>query len=208
MRPRWSGLGRGKPNPVICGRKLCGKCGRWRLVVDFGQARVGVPGSYCRTCVRRLSAERYANITPAQMAAKRESGRFYMEGRRRRQGARVRVFKRRRTVIDRVERVLLPAAPLADEIRWWLSVRGLGPDEVRNQYSIYAYKWLAMRAGVSYRLMGRLLNNEQRYVRIDTADAIAVAMGIPLAIIYPDAIESRPSVVLPGHIPLERPRAP
>lgn len=52
-------------NPVVCARKFCSACGRWRLLMEFGVGRYDENleplyyQSQCRTCVRlRLRARR------------------------------------------------------------------------------------------------------------------------------------------------------
>jgi len=77
-------------NPIICGRRNCAACGRWRHAVDFkwrwNKKRVPnvnqnartktrstrkrhptpIIDSVCKACRRRQSKERYHSLTPAQ----------------------------------------------------------------------------------------------------------------------------------------------
>jgi hypothetical protein len=67
-------------NPIVCGRRNCASCGRWKLAVDFpwrwrrrrtkgsgGKARSNVPtvGATCATCLRAQARARYAGLPPA-----------------------------------------------------------------------------------------------------------------------------------------------
>jgi transcriptional regulator with XRE-family HTH domain len=176
MRRAWSGLGRGKAgrnrpssNPDILGRRCCPHCGRWRPISDFS-ARNGTsrPHAWCITCVRVRSRQRYREFTRHQREARRESNRinqsFYRERDARAQGREIKPHKR----VDRIERVMLLRGPLLLQLQ---AHGGLVSD-------------LARRANVSERTLTRLMNDGGRYVRLDTADRLAYAMGVPLELIY------------------------
>ena len=105
--------------------------------------------------------------SPERRALRLEYRRIYSEVRRRAAGVPPTTAKRR-TVIDRPERVLLPRAPLVVEL-----------DRLNGDL-----KGVCARAGVPERTVFRLRHDGGRWVRIDTADKLAVAMGIPLAVIY------------------------
>ena len=169
MRPPWSGIHQGVPNPVVCGRRFCTKCGRWRLVCDFASLH-GQPRTCCSTCQAVKQRVKYRTQTPLQRQLRREYERIYREAQRRRRGVQPRNFRHRRSVIDRVEFVGLPPEPLLAAIT---SV-GL-PDIV-----------LGAAAGVPPRSVYRLRVGESRHVRIDVADKLALAIGVPLWLIYGD----------------------
>jgi transcriptional regulator with XRE-family HTH domain len=170
---RGSTLGMGRPNPVICGRKFCARCGRWRHVVDFRPRRDAKTGltSYCDTCLRVVGRETRAARTLEQRERNREYQRIWGEGKRRRVG-----IRRREEVLAkrplRTERILLPIEPL---------VALLAPYRDDGELTT-----LARRAGVGERSLGRLLSGESMRVRIDLADKLAVALGVPSALIWRD----------------------
>lgn len=164
------------PDPVQCGRKFCSGCGRWRQVVDFGQIR-GRFRARCRLCFRMEQRGWWANMTPEQRERSREYQRIWHEVKRREAGVPVRQ-SRRRSVIDQIERVLLEAAPLLAEVEdYWHRQRLYGDPD-------YDWNTLAAAAGVSERGLFRL-RKENRFVRLDFADKLAVAIGVPLSLIYP-----------------------
>lgn len=169
--PYWE-LGRpGKlRSRVECGRKHCSVCGRWRLVVDFDPVRGGgAPRSCCTNCRRRVQRQAWRQRTPEQIELRREWFRIYREVHRRQAGVALRT-RRRGSVVDRVERVLLPAEPIAAELA---ALNG----ELAT---------LSKRSGVSERTIGRLVSGESRHVRIDVADKLALAIGTPSAVIWGD----------------------
>ena len=104
---------------------------------------------------------------------RREYWRFHAEAVRRRAGVPERVFHNRRTVIDRIERIMLPTEPLLGLLAQYRD------DELIAE--------LARKSGVSERAILRLRTGESRRVRIDLADKLAVAIGIPSAIIFGEA---------------------
>jgi hypothetical protein len=162
---------------VVLGRKFCSVCGRWRLLVDFPyESKSGRIRSRCEGC--QLRALRYynAHLSDAQQANRRERNRIYSEGIRRRLGMPIRQRPNRVTVIDRKqESVMLDPEPLVKVIHdWMLEQNGDGTTEA-----------LARRAGVPPRSIYRLRVGESRHVRLDVADKLAVAVGVPLAVLYP-----------------------
>jgi transposase-like protein len=151
----------GGASEVVLGRKFCPGCGRWRHVVDF--PLVGGVLYRCETCSRVAKRIGYRRLSPEARALRLEYMRIYHEGHRRGEPR-----PRKSSVVDRPERVLLPRAPLVVEL-----------DRLNgNLRSVCA------RAGVPERTVFRLRHDGGRWVRIDTADKLAVAMGIPLALIY------------------------
>ena len=176
MRPAWPGLSLhgGRNNPIVCGRKLCTVCGRWRPVSDFPLWRCPDGARLaprCDACVRAYLRRRYHRETPEQRKLRREYGRIWREAKRRERGVPVRPWGgRKRSVVDRPERILIPAAPLVKLLEPYRDTEKLGE--------------LARRAGVPDRSIGRLLSGESARVRIDLADKLAVALGVPSAVIW------------------------
>ena len=179
MRPAYSGLRvrGGNPtrttprNPIVCGRKFCAQCGRWRHVVDFQRERrnTGSGGlrSYCRTCSEIKRRTRMADARRRQEL--REYQRIWADARRRQAGVPIRNFKHRRSVIDRPERVLLPLEPLLQAL---------------VQVPETELDALARRAGLTPRTIYRYRHGESQHVRIDVADKLAVAMGTTSSLIW------------------------
>jgi hypothetical protein len=65
MRPAYwelRGPGRARANPIVCGRKFCTVCGRWRLLCDFTHEG-DKPRGACVTC-RRVAARTAARNIP------------------------------------------------------------------------------------------------------------------------------------------------
>ncbi len=154
---------------VELGRKFCAGCGRWRHACDFAAHR-GRPRSRCRACQRAYQRAWRAQMTPEQRDRNREYFRIWEEAKRRERGIAPRRFHRRRNVTDRIEFVGLPPEPLVDTI----ARRGLTDVE------------LAAEAQVTPRSIYRLRTGQSRHVRIDLADKLAVALGVPLAVLYGD----------------------
>jgi len=161
-----TGVPRAAPrNPVVCGRKFCAGCGRWRHVVDFPTSRGQLRGC-CWTCSRIRDRAYYANRTAAQRELRNEYLRIWQDARRRAAGKRE-FGRRRRTAVDGVERVLLPAEPLLPLL-----------------FEVSDFNDLARRSGVSSRRIWGLRQGESAHVRIDVADKLAVALGVPSAVIW------------------------
>ena len=160
-------LGRLLPrdDAVVLGRKFCAGCGHWRHVCDFGHLRGRGLRSRCRVCHNRESSRRYYAQTPEQMDRLREYWRFWQEAQRRKAGIPP-TTARRRTAVDRVERIMLPREPLVAVI---------------NGHNLTE---LAERAGLEQRTVGRIVSGESARVRIDVADKLAVALGVPSALIW------------------------
>lgn len=179
MRPAWSGFRSGRDNPVVCGRRFCPQCGRWRLVAtEFHRFRSGALASWCRTCRRVANRAAAGRRTERQRELRREYQRIWMEGHRRKQGIPPRRFdyspdnpRRRRTPIDNVERILLPRDPLIAEIHRFTRGRDLAE--------------LVRCSGVEERTIRRILTGESAHVRLDIADRLTTALAVPLALLYP-----------------------
>lgn len=174
MRPAWKGLGGHQRKSVVLGRKFCPACGRWRPVVDFRPRRSGTPHAYCDTCQRRHSNARrhVANLPPEIVERRREANRIYAEAKRREEGVEPRRFKRRPTVVDKLELLFLPPDPLLAHMR---------------QNYADSERELARRAGISERALYRYRSGESELVRLDIADRLALAMGTSLWMLYGDA---------------------
>jgi hypothetical protein len=207
MRPTYRGFSKHAPNPVVCGRKFCSRCGRWRQTCDFHVHRRWPNGSardfqtWCMACTRTAARERYGwkpravlpPMTDAQKLARvnalalaryhermagepgyretrNEYERIYRTAKRRERGIQARVYHHHPTVVDRAERIMLDPEPLLAELRLRNGEWGL----------------IAERAGLQGRTVHRLLHGESAHVRLDVADKLAVALGIPLSILYPN----------------------
>jgi hypothetical protein len=111
------------------------------------------------------------------MERRREYERIYAEVHRRARGVPVRPRgpRARPSYVDlHIERVLLDAGPLVRELRAL-------PEGGRAR--------AALAAGVPMRTLFRWLHGEATYVRIDVADRMAFALGLPLSLIYLDQYE-------------------
>jgi transcriptional regulator with XRE-family HTH domain len=155
----------GRANPIVCGRKFCARCGRWRGVCDFGRQ----PGntltglrSYCHGCERAVRRAWWQNASDEQRQRVVEYRRFWREA----QGMKPR--RRRDSVIENREAIYLPAPPLVAELRQWDG----------------GWEALARRAGVPPRTINRLVHGHHHRVQIDVADKLAVALGVPSAVIW------------------------
>lgn len=175
MSPAYSGLRSGHPNPVVCGRKFCSKCGRWRHIVDFDvqRARGREPRlrSWCRTCQRVYNRGSNARRSEQQRELAREYQRIWHEVQRRRAGIPPRNWRRRLPV----ERIFLDPAPLLSAMDLWIKAQ---PEP--------SWKALARQAGLEPRAIQRLRHGESQHVRIDIADRLALAIEVPLSLIYVD----------------------
>jgi hypothetical protein len=180
---------------VVLGRKFCSGCGRWRPVSDFHLQSERPPlranglgrppsasglRSRCQACSNAAQRQRRAVRTPEQRRIDAEYYRFYSEVHRRLAGKPVRV--RKTSVVDHPERILLDPAPLLAELEHY--IRQLGDNYSANGHP-KTWGELAERAGISQRAIYRLRHGESQHVRIDIADKLAVAIGVPLAVIYP-----------------------
>jgi hypothetical protein len=175
VRPAYAGLrARAKVairgNPIVLGRKYCADCGRWRLLLDFSpQVRGSAQYSpYCRVCTARRHRRSYHAPHPAEWwALRREYARIYSQAKRREAGIPARQW-RRATVVDKIEMVGLRPEPLLAVI----AQLDLSDIEV------------ARLARVTPRSIYRLRVGESRHVRLDVADKLAHALGVPLELIY------------------------
>ena len=129
---------------------------------------------------------KFARLTPAQREARREYFRFLTETYARRAG-RTYHPKPGRRKISQAERggTLLPARPLAAQIETYVTANGWERHGNHNQMSEFVLQRFADVAGVSPRLLQRV-RFESQWVRLDTADRLTTAMGVPLSLIYPE----------------------
>lgn len=167
-----STVGRGVPHPIVLGRKFCARCGHWRHLCDF-RPDTGNPGSglrsYCQACerIRRREAYRQLMLDPVRATLRREYYRIRGEALRREAGIPPRARANRQTVIDQREGIYLPVEPLNAAIDLWDG----------------ALEDLASLAGVPERTITRI-RHQSRKVQIDVADKLAVALGVPSAVIW------------------------
>jgi hypothetical protein len=122
----------------------------------------------CAACQNAAKVWHWRNMPEEQREIVREYWRIYRNAKRHEAGAKPRAFRDRKTVVDRPEYVFLSLPPLVDEL-----------DRLNGDLGM-----IAKRAGVPERTILRLRTGESQRVRIDVADKLAVAMGIPLELLY------------------------
>lgn len=179
MRKPYSKFTGAGSNPVVCGRKFCSICGRWRPAVDFSCYRRDPLklASRCRTCARAdgLAMRR----DPQRGELRREYDRIWKEGRRRAAG----VPERQYGPLARVHQLpnekhqgnAVPREPLAIEIRRWQS-----RDFDRTLQN------LADISGVWEKRIREVVNERDGNVSVPIADTLCVAMGLHLSEVYPE----------------------
>lgn len=158
---------------VVLGRKFCAGCGHWRHLCDYGQHRGG-HRARCRVCHLRYQIAWRDRMTPEQRAHRREYERFWYEAKRREAGLPTGSTRRQRRALP-IERVFFPTEPLLEVLN----------DAVRREL-VESWEVIARRAGLDGHTIRRLRFGESERVRIDTADRLAHALGLPLALVYPD----------------------
>lgn len=162
----------GKPkaapvNGLVCGRKFCTSCGRWRHAVDFcrdPRTTSGL-GSWCRTCQHRYRRRYLAR--PDKREALREYHRIYYEAKLHERRRAKQRLGRGKTIGPRQSKPL-SAAPLVAAIDAAIGVAGVGAT--------------ATRIGITERNLLRVRNADTVYV--GTADRIASALDLTLAMLY------------------------
>ncbi len=148
MRPAYSKL-HFYAGPVVCSRRYCTNCGRWRLIVDFSPHSHAPDGTivrwqtYCQTCRRVMSQQRKA-----------------------------------REVYNGTHRLMLPVGPLVSEMVRFFELR-------HADHPRFTWDDFADLAGMSARQMLCYRNGERQKIGLALADRIAIAMDIPLMLIYP-----------------------
>ncbi len=111
FRPRGAWRVGWKKNPVVLGRRNCGRCGRWRYLHEFGRAaRERGMSTECLACTRARSRE--ARADPVRGPLRREYERIWAEGHGRSRGSGVVSAQPVRRAGTR-----LPAPPLAAAVR-------------------------------------------------------------------------------------------
>lgn len=155
---------------ILCGRKFCPACGRWRHLCDFPpeRRRGGLPSARCRACRNIGRSYYFTHETPEQRANRRERHRIFYEGKRREAGIPVSTHKRR-TVIDNREGIYVPVAKLKAAL-----------DELDDG----DFGELSRRAGVPERSIYRVRYVNKTKVQIDVADKLAVALGTTSALLF------------------------
>ena len=175
MRPPYSGLqahAAAVDNPIVLGRRYCVGCGRWRPVHDYpriARQQAGGLRSRCWACHRAYQRRWLAERSADERELYREYARIWQEAKRREAGIQRRVY-RRRSVVDRTERVLLDPGPILSELH-------------RRRAELAE---IALQAGVTPRTLFRYTHGESARIRLDVADRLAMALGIPLATLYPE----------------------
>lgn len=170
--PHWALHTRLGSYEIVCGRKFCPACGRWRHLCDFPpeRRRKGLPSARCRACRNIGRAYYFIHETPEQRANRRERHRIFYEGQRRAAGIPVSTHNRR-SVIDNREGVYIPVARLKAEL---------------DRLDDGEFGELARRAGVPERTIYRL-RYESAKVQIDVADKLAVALGTTSQLLFGEA---------------------
>ena len=169
--PYWRLRIKGGTREVVCGRKYCSVCGRWRHVCDFAIQDRRLTAK-CRTCLRVTARYYNANLTPTQRELKLEYQRMWKDGRRREEDRPERIARkvgyRNGSAIDRREAIYFPVGPLK------AALDALDDGEFGE---------LARRAGVGERAIYRLRYINTK-VQIDVADKLAVALGTTSQLLF------------------------
>lgn len=161
----------GKTAPtVVCGRRFCLECGRWRHLVDFPYRDMRYPGEdrptgVCAGCVKVRARKERARVKadPVLYAASLEENRFRLERERRARGVPMKRWgakNRRLPGAPNGNSELLPAGPLLE----WLGCR----DE--------PIRVLCARAGVPERRI-QFVKNGQAHVSLSVVDRLLMATG-------------------------------
>ena len=188
MRPPFRWL-RADAGPIVCGRKFCTGCGRWRHVIDFGHhsaSRYGIRAR-CRTCTRRYEIAYWSQ--PDALARRRESQRFHKHAKRRARGVAQRRTPYRLRFGDGYLDSVAPYGPatvdpalLAAHVAQWLAAYDAQHIGHGARFGSGAHHALAVASGVPERRIYGVLHGERCH-RV-TADRLACAIGLPLATIY------------------------
>ena len=166
-------------NPVVCGRKLCTRCGRWRHNIDFpAHRRVDsfvVTSGRCRTCQAR--DERTARHDAVRGELLREYERIWREGQRRRMGIPPRPMNRPVPVERRTQS--FPLEPLRSMLIEWVD-RYNATESVNGCGGIQAF---ALRSGISERQIMRVLGGDVSALKVPFADKLAIGLGTHLELL-------------------------
>lgn len=188
MRPPYRGFTGAHCNPLVCGRRHCTVCGRWRHGTDFPcsrrRPRLLLAGR-CATCARRQG--RQARRDPVRGELRREYDRIWHEGRRRAKG-----------IPERPGRTAppdpphspgnrtLPAAPLHAPLHAWMRAYAVEhPSGVNG--SLHGIRALARASGVEERLVYNILSGRQERCHYAVADRLLIAVGLSLTLVYGEA---------------------
>jgi hypothetical protein len=109
-------------------------------------------------------------MTEEQRERRREDERFYRDRLRREQGRDDGYRPRGPSKVDGVEQVYLDAEPIQRELR----------------SRVGQWREIARRTGIDERAIFRWVSGESRHIRLDLADRLAFAFGIPLYLLYGD----------------------
>jgi len=141
--------------------------------------------SWCRTCERIRNREQQRNRTPRQRELRREYQRFWAEVRRRRKGVPQRNWLPNGKRRVKKDRIVLNPAPLVREIERWVLAQD-HDDKPHTRVLGQGYEALARLSGVPARSIYRIRTGESRHVSLASADKLCVAIGVPLALLYPE----------------------
>lgn len=162
---------RREPNPLVCGRKFCAVCGRWRHACDFRLRTNGRLESWCRTCERARNRHARRTMNEEQREHRREYERIWTEAKRRAEGVPQRNW-RSRGGTPRNRRLFFEAEPIVAALRRWAAESG------------ESWNALARRLGMNPRQLHRLRTGESKSVELETADRIALAIESSLFELY------------------------
>lgn len=180
--------------PIVCGRKHCATCQRWRHVSDFycrhrtpSGAMRDLNGS-CKKCQDRAQRERLARSEEARRK-RREYQRLYHEGLRRSKGIPARqwgprskrVKEQRKHKNERVDSTLF----VAWLDRWTRQQEGLRSANSDNETILMSLEDLAQEAGVSARSYRRARTEGRVAIGIIDATLIAAHSDLNLEDLLP-----------------------
>lgn len=172
--------------PIILGRKHCTRCGRWRPVSDFGH-HGAIMAAACLVCLRRVQRARVERNRqdPRWVEQLREYQRIWHEAKRREAGVTPRALSRMPPPDPRHNhsglRRKVSTEPLLPHLNAWLLGWAAEHAHERADRGIRA---LADAATVPERRIYAILEGEQTRCHYAVADRLAVAMDLPLALVY------------------------
>lgn len=181
--------------PIVCGRKHCATCQRWRHVSDFycrhrtpSGAMRDLNGS-CKKCQDRAQRERLARSEEAQ-AKRREYQRLYHEGLRRSKGIPPRQWgprSKRMQPKRKTRDVRVDAGPFVAWLdRWMQQQEGLRSVDQDDGIVLMSLEDLAREAGVSARSYSRARTEGTVAIGIIDATLIAAHSDLNLDDLIPD----------------------
>jgi hypothetical protein len=172
MRRERDELGRYLPRPLVCGRKHCARCGRWRHACDFACVN-GELVSWCRTCKGAWHRVHYRD--EPSYSRRLEYMRIYHEAKRREAGMKPRQFSEERP-LPRSLNPELDAGPLVALFEQHIYA------ERSNGHPDFSWNDLARQIGMPSRTVRRWRAGAK--VRTTSADRVCVALGYTLTLVY------------------------